>query len=82
MRKQSAAFAASMDGIAVLDKDGCFIYLNDAHARLYGYQDTGALVGQHWRSLYDEQEFNRFSHEVMPRLFENGHWRGEAQRAP
>ncbi|MEO8215531.1 MAG: PAS domain S-box protein [Acidobacteriota bacterium] len=78
MHNQAAAFAASMDGMAILDNKGCFTYLNDAHARLYGYMEPEALVGKSWQTLYDERESTHFSHEVMPRLFELGHWRGAA----
>ena len=79
MRTQSAAFKASMDGIAILNQDGEFTYMNDAHALLYGYRTAEEMIGQHWKNFYGRAEYERFSDEIMPRVAEKGFWRGPAQ---
>lgn len=79
LRQQLAAMESSMDGIALLDENGCYTYLNRAHARIYGYATTGALLGQSWRSLYGPDELQRFDREVMPEFQKHGRWRGEAE---
>jgi PAS domain S-box-containing protein len=75
---QAEAMEASIDGMAIVDPDGTFDYLNDAHARLYGYDDADELAGDSWRRLYESDERERFETEVMPELRRTGHWRGEA----
>jgi PAS domain S-box-containing protein len=75
---QSAAIEASRDGIAVLDRHGRYIYLNDAHMRLYGYERPEELIGETWKVLYEEDEARRFENVILPEMREKGHWRGEA----
>jgi PAS domain S-box-containing protein len=38
------------DGIAFVDKDGRYIYMNDAHARMFGYE-ADELIGRTWRDI-------------------------------
>jgi PAS domain S-box-containing protein len=78
LRKQSAAMEASMDGMALLDEQERYIYVNEAHARIYGSDRPQELIGQSWTILYDSQELRRFEREVMPAMRANGYWRGEA----
>jgi diguanylate cyclase (GGDEF)-like protein/PAS domain S-box-containing protein len=78
MRNQSAAFRASMDGIAILSEKGEFIYVNDAHAELYGYNSPAEMVGRSLRLVYDPDEYWRLMNEVMPQVREKGSWRGAA----
>lgn len=72
------ALEASMDGIAVLDEDGEYVTVNDAHAEVYGYDDPETFVGESWRMCYPDDELERFDEEVVPELWETGAWRGEA----
>jgi PAS domain S-box-containing protein len=72
------AMESSIDGMAVLGEDGEYLYVNRAHAELYGYDDPGELVGRTWRCLYDEERIERFEREVLPTFRERGRWRGEA----
>ncbi len=78
LKRQSAAIKASRDGIAVLDQNGKYLYMNRAHAKIHGYHSPKELVGKLWKALYVEEELSRFEAEVMPKLWEAGHWRGEA----
>jgi diguanylate cyclase (GGDEF)-like protein/PAS domain S-box-containing protein len=73
-----AAIRAAMDGVAILDAAQLYTFLNDAHARIYGYEDPGDLIGRSWRELYDEDEVRRFEDDVMPAFRQAGRWRGEA----
>jgi len=78
LRKHMAAIESSMDGIAILDADENYTYVNPAHARIYGYDSPAELIGRSWRMLYDEEEVVRFERNVMPALRETGRWQGEA----
>jgi len=73
-----AAMEASLDGMAITDRKGTYLYLNDAHAKIYGYDNSRELVGKTWKALYYIDEVRRFEQEVFPLLGEKGAWRGEA----
>ncbi len=77
LRQQSAAIAASMDGIGILDERLQFTYLNDALARLYDVQPQ-SMLGHPLRDLYDQHENDRFQRTILPMVGERGRWRGEA----
>ncbi|MFC6731746.1 MULTISPECIES: PAS domain S-box protein [unclassified Haladaptatus] len=74
---QAAAIENALDGIAIIDPDGEYVYLNAAHARLYGFDDPEALVGASWRTHYDSTELKRVESTVFPALQSIGHWNGE-----
>jgi diguanylate cyclase (GGDEF)-like protein/PAS domain S-box-containing protein len=78
LHQQSAAMEASIDGCALLDQKGNYIFLNQAHAQVYGYENVDELLGKSWRILYDEEELKHFDDRVIPQLIRDGHWRGEA----
>lgn len=74
----ASAVESAMDGLAVLDPDGEYQYVNEAHAATYGYEDPAEMVGLGWQSCYSEAERERFEREVLPALEAAGQWRGEA----
>ncbi len=78
LQQRSTAMAASIDGMAILDENATVTYLNEAYAEIYGYDDPKKLVGQTWEVLYDEEQLGWFQRHLMPTLWEDGHWRGEA----
>jgi PAS domain S-box-containing protein len=73
-----AAIESSIDGIALLDPDGRYVYLNQAHATIYGYSSVDELIGKSWKVLYDDEVGRNFEHDNMPILFSEGRWRGES----
>lgn len=79
LARQIAAVEASDDGIAITDPEGRFIFMNRAHAQMFGHDDPAPLIGQEWSVLYDEVEARRIEQEAMPILFQEGQWRGETQ---
>lgn len=79
LAQQIAAIEASNDGIAVTDAAGNFIFMNRAHAAMFGFETAEALIGQPWCVLYDDANARLISDIAMPVLNENGRWRGEAQ---
>ncbi|MGR3805962.1 ATP-binding protein [Marinibacterium profundimaris] len=68
---------ASLDGMALLDPQGRYIYVNQAHADIYGYPRE-EMMGHSWRDLYDADELGRFEEDIFPILGSVGRWRGEA----
>lgn len=77
LRHRLTALEASADGVAILDQAGTFTYLNDSHARMHGFDDTRDLLGRSWLSLYAAAERVHLQSDALPRLIEEGRWRGE-----
>jgi diguanylate cyclase (GGDEF)-like protein/PAS domain S-box-containing protein len=78
LAQQAAAMTASMDGMAIIDHLGECVYLNDAYAKTFGYLDPKNLIGATWETFYFEDEFQRIKKEIMPIVWRDGSWRGEA----
>jgi diguanylate cyclase (GGDEF)-like protein/PAS domain S-box-containing protein len=79
MAQQAAAMKASMDGMAIIDHGGVCTYVNDAYARIFGYDgDTKRLIGSSWEMFFFEEEMNRLKEQIMPAVWRDGSWRGEA----
>jgi PAS domain S-box-containing protein len=78
LQLQAAAIAAATDGIAILNANGEYVYLNEAHVKIYGYDTTPELLGKSWQVLYDEAELRRLADEAMPELLQQGYCRTEA----
>ena len=74
--KQLAAMEASMDGMALLDAGGNYVYLNRSHADIYGYT-VDELIGKTWRVLLPAEEVSRIESNEFPILREKGQWQGE-----
>ncbi|MFB6221252.1 MAG: PAS domain S-box protein [Halolamina sp.] len=69
------ALEASREGIALLDENGVFSYVNDAYAETFGY-DPEQMVGEHWDALGIEANPDQFYDEVLPHIAEEGQWTG------
>lgn len=78
LKARSTAMETSIDGIAILDENHEYTFVNQAHADIYGYDDPEAFAGESWETCYDDGERERMREEVLPTLFEEGSWRGEA----
>jgi PAS domain S-box-containing protein len=75
--KQLAAIENAFDGIALLDENGIYQFMNKAHAHLFGYDSVDELVGQSWKFIYTPEYANLLEHDVFPILNLNGYWSGE-----
>ena len=78
LKEQGDAMEAAIDGMAVLDRNHNYIYVNKAHAAIYGYDDSSELIGKSWQVLYDGVELQRFHREIMPEVDQQGQWHGRA----
>jgi PAS domain S-box-containing protein len=78
LAQQAAAMKASMDGMAIIDHSGACIYLNDAYGKIFGYADPARLIGASWEMFYFEEELHRMKEQIMPAVWRDGSWRGEA----
>ncbi|MEO0985831.1 MAG: PAS domain S-box protein [Cyanobacteria bacterium J06639_14] len=76
MKRQLAAIEAAIEGIAILHGD-TFLYLNQAHLDLFGYECAEELVGKTWYNLYLPKAVEWFEQEVFPVLEQERAWQGE-----
>jgi PAS domain S-box-containing protein len=81
LKNQEQAFAieASLDGIAILNSDQSYVYMNQAHSSLFGYENREELIGKTWSIFYEEQELNRILSDLIPKLQTEHRWRGETK---
>ncbi|MBN1550334.1 PAS domain S-box protein, partial [bacterium] len=73
---QLAAMEASIDGMAIVDQEGKFIYLNNSFAHLFGYDNPEELMGSVWLKLYNMEEQQRFESHIIPYFKRKKNWRG------
>ncbi|HYK21305.1 MAG TPA: sensor domain-containing diguanylate cyclase, partial [Pyrinomonadaceae bacterium] len=78
LAQQAAAMKASMDGMAIIDHGGACTYLNDAYAKIFGYENPERLIGASWEMFFFNEELARLKEQIMPAVWRDGSWRGEA----
>jgi PAS domain S-box-containing protein len=76
-KRQLNAIEAAREGIAILDEDGEFIFVNEAYTDLYGY-DREEILGSHWSLVYPDDEVSFGTDVVLPTVDEAGSWHGES----
>jgi len=73
---KSSVIESVADGMAILE-EGRFIYLNQCHNSLFGYE-ADELIGKSWDLLYLPTELQRLRKIVFPTIGSTGTWTGEA----
>jgi len=72
----ASAMDVAADGIALINRDGLFTYMNSANAAMFGYA-IDELLGRNWNVLYDEQTLIYFEVSIMPHFQRFGFWQGD-----
>ena len=67
----------SDEGFALTDPEGNYIYINEAHLRMYGYKRAEDLLGRSWRTLYTREWVRHFEQAVLPMIPRDKVWRGQ-----
>jgi PAS domain S-box-containing protein len=75
LKRHVSALDRALDGMAILDGE-TYIYMNDEHARMYGYERE-ELIGKTWRALYLSDQVKHIEEKIFPLIAASGHWRGE-----
>jgi len=75
-KRQLKAIETAQEGIAILDEDGRYIYVNRAFADLHGYEPE-ELVGEHWQLVYVAEDVPEVREEILPKVERSGYWHGE-----
>src|SRR5574343_47274 len=74
--KQHSAIEKSPVGIALLDAEGKYYYMNRSHEMIFGY-NPGELIGKAWTILYEQDEIDKIARDYFPILGSKGTWSGE-----
>jgi PAS domain S-box-containing protein len=72
-----AAIEASIDGIAIINEQGEYIYINAAHLNIFGYQEAKELAGKTWKIFYDLEEIRYLEQEAFSIITVEKKWQGE-----
>jgi PAS domain S-box-containing protein len=78
LRRHEEAMDAAADGMAILDGDADYVYVNEALVEMFGYEDPQALRGRGWSAFFPEESSHQLETAVVPGVRETGSWRGEA----
>jgi PAS domain-containing protein len=71
--KQYQALEHLPIGVALLNDDGNYTYINAFHANLFGYE-VEEMIGKPWAILYDKEEVGEIFTIYFPQLLTNGTW--------
>lgn len=77
---QHALLENANDYIAVIDTAGMLTFVNEAGARLLGYDSAAELIGQHVGVILSEDGLQRLMEEYIPAVVAQGRWRGVVHR--
>jgi PAS domain S-box-containing protein len=67
----------AMEGIALLDAEGRYEYVNKLHVVMFGYESSEEMIGASWKMIYAEPEIATIQDKIFPLLMQQGFWRGE-----
>ena len=67
-----------LEGLACLDREGRYTYMNPAHAAIYEYKPE-ELINRSWKILYTPEWVAKIEQQYFPILLHVGRWSGEVQ---
>jgi len=75
-RRNSLAMDSAINGLAILDAGGKYIYVNPAYARMIGNTNREALLGKSWREVSEARNVAPVEPEIREALKLHGKWFG------
>ncbi len=72
------AMKQSADGLALLNEQQKFTYVNDAYLKLFGFNEAEELIGKTWTTVYQKKQISIFENDIFPIFLKTGHYVGEA----
>ncbi len=77
VHRQMQAMNSSVDGMAIVDVTGRFVYVNSEYARMCGRVNAAEMHGQPWRDVALREHTERTEAEIRESLKKRGRWFGE-----
>jgi PAS domain S-box-containing protein len=76
VQTHTLAMDSAINGLAILDAGGKYIYVNPAYARMIGNTNREAMVGKSWREGSASQDVAPVASEIREALKQHGKWFG------
>jgi PAS domain S-box-containing protein len=70
------AMDSAINGMAILDATGKYIYVNPAYARMIGNKSRETMIGQYWREGSDPRDVKPVESKVRAAVQQHGKWFG------
>jgi len=70
------AMDSAINGMAILDATGKYIYVNPAYARMIGNKSRETMMGQYWREGSDPRDVKPVESKVRAAVQQHGKWFG------
>ena len=70
------AMDSAVNGMAILDTEGKFVYVNSAFARMIGNTTREAMLGKSWRDVSNPQNVAPVESEIREAVKQHGKWFG------
>jgi PAS domain S-box-containing protein len=76
VQTHTLAMDSAINGLAILDAGGRYIYVNPAYARMIGNTNREAMVGKSWREVSASRDAAPVASEIREALKQHGKWFG------
>ena len=76
VQTHTLAMDSAINGLAILDAGGKYIYVNPAYARMIGNTNREAMVGKSWRETSASGDVAPVASEIREALKQHGKWFG------
>jgi PAS domain S-box-containing protein len=74
VQRQMQAMNSSVDGMAIVDVTGKFVYVNSEYARMCGRVSAAEMHGKPWRDVAINKDTDRVEAEIRESLKKRGRW--------
>jgi PAS domain S-box-containing protein len=76
VQTHTLAMDSAINGLAILDAQGKYIYVNAAYARMIGNTNREAMLGKSWREISTSGDVAPVASEIRQALKQHGKWFG------
>jgi len=76
VRRHALAMDSSVDGMAIVNVQGTYVYANSAFAQMMDYGSAQSMIGKRWEQLAHPREHKGLETEIKEALLETGKWFG------
>jgi PAS domain S-box-containing protein len=76
VQTHTLAMDSAINGLAILDAAGKYIYVNSAYARMIANTNREALLGKSWREISASRDLAPVESEIREALKQHGKWFG------
>jgi PAS domain S-box-containing protein len=76
VRQHALAMDSAVDGMAILDQAGKYVYVNSAFARMMGYENLQFMLGKPWAEVANPHDVENVISEIRESLSKRRRWFG------